>query len=152
MSTPVVHASEPYVYERDGVELVGRAQAIELPRDDPRHAAVLQLQLKRRAGDVEELGRRAGDGDQRAQLLLKMLRLGHPLAWWIASHPDLIVSFALPGIPPSAVSLERWRESDPQTTLLRAGTVAITRAEHDARVAAGEDPFGPTIDPGRPDA
>jgi hypothetical protein len=148
----LVQASKPYFYERDGVELVGRAQAIELPQDDPRHAAVLQLQLKRRPGDVEELGRRADAGDQRAQLLLKMLRLGHPLAWWIASHPDLVVSFSLPGIPPSSVSLERWRDSDPHTTLLRAGTVAITRADHDARVAAGEDPFGPTLDPGKPGA
>jgi hypothetical protein len=145
-----VSASEPYFYALDGQELAGRAQAVELPPDDPRHGPVLQLQLKRRPGDAEELGRRAQDGDQRAQVLLRMLRLGHPLAWWMASHPDLVVSFALPGIPPSSVSLEPWQASDPQTTLLRVGTVAIPRAEHDARLAAGEDPFAGTLDPGRP--
>jgi hypothetical protein len=147
-----VQASEPYFYELDGRELAGRAQAIELPQDDPRHAAVLALALKRQRGDAEELGRRARDGDQRAKVLLKMIRLGHPLAWWMASHPDLVVSFALPGIPPSSVSLMHWSERDPQTTLLRVGTVAIPRAEHDAAVAAGEDPFAATLDPGRPGA
>jgi hypothetical protein len=66
----------------------------------------------------------------------------------MASHPDLVVSFDLPGIPPSSVSLERWLDHDPQTTLLRLGTVAITRAEYDERVAAGTDPFDSTLHPG----
>jgi hypothetical protein len=140
-----VQAGEPYFYEHDGQQLVGRAQAVELTPDDPRHAAVLELQRRRRPGDAEELGRRAQAGDQRAQTLLKMLRLGHPLEWWMASHPDLVVSFALPGIPPSSVSLERWRERDPQTTLLRAGTVAVPRERYDALVAAGEDPFAEVV-------
>jgi hypothetical protein len=142
-----IAAGEPYFYEHDGRALAGRAQAVELPADDPRFPVVLQLQQRRKMGDAEELARRARDGDRRAQQILDLLRLGHPLAWWLSSHPDLTVRFDRPGTPASSVSLARWRERDPQTTLLRAGTVAVPRAEYDAAVAAGEDPFAATIDP-----
>jgi hypothetical protein len=100
-------------------------------------------------GDAVELARRALAGDRRAQQLLELLRLGHPLAWWLHSHPDLTVRFDRPGVPASSVSLARWRERDPQTTLLRAGTVAVTRAAYEAAVAAGEDPFASTLEPPR---
>jgi hypothetical protein len=142
-----VEASEPYFYVHEGRDLVGRAQAVELPSDDPRHAVVLKLQARRRPGDAEELARRAQGGDRRAEQLLGLLRLGHPLAWWLASHPDLVVRFDRPGVPAAAVSIARWRERDPHTTLLRVGTVAVARADYDARVAAGEDPFAQTLQP-----
>jgi len=140
-----IEAGEPYFYEHEGRALVGRAQAVELPADDPRHEMVLRLQARRRPGDAEELARRAQNGDRRAEQILELLRLGHPLAWWLASHPDLVVRFDRPGTPPSAVSIARWRGRDPHTTLLRVGTVAVARADYDARVAAGEDPFAETI-------
>lgn len=145
-------ASDEYFYEHDGQELVGRAQAVELSRDDRRYEAVMRLQLRRQPGDAETLSRRARDGDRRAETLLKMLSLGHPLAWWLASHPNLVVSFALPGIPPSSVSLEHWRDRDPHATLLRAGTVSVSRAAYDASVARGEDPFASTLRPEQPSA
>jgi hypothetical protein len=144
-----ISAGEPYFYEHEGRALAGRAQAIELPADDPRHPVVLKLQQRRRMGDAEELARRAHDGDRRARQILDLLRLGHPLAWWLGSHPDLIVRFNRPGTPASSVSLERWRERDPQTTLVRAGTVAVPRDEYDAAVAASQDPFAATINPSR---
>jgi hypothetical protein len=140
-------AGETYFYDYDGRELAGRAQAVELPSDDRRYDTVLQLQQRRKSGDAEELGRRAKAGDRRAAQLLAYLRLGHPLAWWMASHPSLVVSFDRPGIPPSSVSLEQWRDDDPQTTLLRVGTVAVPRAVFGERVAGGEDPFASTLDP-----
>jgi hypothetical protein len=142
-----VAAGEPYFYEHEGRALVGRAQAVELPPDDPRHPVVLKLQQRRRMGDAEELARRAQDGDRRAQQILDLLRLGHPLAWWLASHPDLTVRFDRPGTPASSVSLEPWRDRDPQATLLRVGTVAVARDAYDAAVAVGEDPFAATLDP-----
>jgi hypothetical protein len=144
-----VEASEPYFYVHDGRDLVGRAQAIELSSDDPRYEVVRKLQARRRPGDAEELARRAQAGDRRAEQLLALLRLGHPLAWWLVSHPDLVVRFDRPGVPASSVSIAHWRERDPQTTLLRVGTVAVARADYDARVAAGEDPFAATLDPPR---
>jgi hypothetical protein len=50
-------------------------------------------------------------------------------------------------VPASSVSIAGWRERDPDATLLRVGTVAVARADYDARVAAGEDPFAETLNP-----
>src|SRR3954453_21393848 len=96
-----VAASAPYFYEHDGRALAGRAQAVELPHDDPRYPGVLKLQQRRRMGDAAERARRAEGGDRRAEQILGLLRLGHPLAWWLGSHPALTVRFERPGTPAS---------------------------------------------------
>ena len=111
-----VAASEEFTYRSDGRELVGRVQAVEIPAEHPTYRPALEA-----------------------------LGAGAPLRHWQRKYPDLVVPFKTHTGHTASVSLEAWRDDDPDTTLIKVGMVAVLRGDYESRRAKGKDPFEPTL-------
>ena len=125
-----VAASEEFAYRSDGRELVGRVQAVEIPAEHPTYRPALEAWRSLPRGP-----RRSGEA----------LGAGAPLRHWQRNHPDLIVPFKTRTGHTESVSLEAWRDEDPDATLIKVWMVAVLRGDYESRRANGKDPFEPTL-------
>jgi hypothetical protein len=138
-------ASEEFAYRSDGRELIGRVQAVEIPADHPTYGPALEAWRSMTPETFAELRERVEAGDaEEVRGQLDALGSGAPLRHWQRNHPDLVVPFKTYTGHVTSVSLERWRDDDPDTILIKVGMVAVLRGDYEARRAAGEDPFGPS--------
>ena len=140
-----VAASEEFAYRSDGRELVGRVQAVEIPTAHPTYRPALEAWRSLTPAAFAALRERDQAGDDRLHEQLEALGAGAPLRHWQRNHPDLIVPFKTRTGHTESVSLEAWRDEDPDATLIKVWMVAVLRGDYESRRANGKDPFEPTL-------